>query len=62
VAPVVRLYNLFGVEVAKYMDSRLRGNDILVSSEGNVRIDISSLSPGVYFVQVGDKMFKFVKM
>jgi len=32
------------------------------ASGGQVRIDISSLSPGVYFVQVGGKVLKFVKM
>jgi len=44
------------------IDSRLRGNDILVSSEGNVRLDISSLSPGVYFVKIGSYFAKFVKI
>jgi len=58
----VSVFDVIGVEVLKGMDSRFRGNDILVSSEGNVRIDISSLSPGVYFVSVGGKMYKFVKM
>jgi hypothetical protein len=29
--------------------------------EGNLRIDISSLSPGVYFVRIGDVVRKFVK-
>jgi len=56
--PVV-VYDLLGII---WMDSRFRGNDILISSEGNVRIDISSLSPGVYFVRVGGRMYKFVKM
>jgi hypothetical protein len=44
------------------MDSRLRGNDIFVSSEGNVRIDISGLAAGVYFVRVGDVVRKFFKL
>jgi len=56
--PVI-VYDLLGIIC---MDSRLRGNDILVSSEGKVRIDVSSLSPGVYFVSVGGRMYKFVKM
>jgi len=56
--PVI-VYDLLGII---WMDSRLRGNDILVSSEGNIRIDVSSLSPGVYFVSVGGRMYKFVKM
>jgi len=32
------------------------------SEEGNIRIDISSLSPGVYFVKIGSYLAKFVKM
>jgi len=53
---------MLGIEVAKYVDSRLRGNDNLVVCEGNFRIDISSLSPGVYFVRVGNEVLKFVKI
>jgi len=30
-------------------------------NEGNLRIDISNLSTGVYFVKIGDKVEKFVK-
>jgi len=55
----VSLFDVLGI---KHMDSRLRGNDIFVSSEGNVRINVSSLSPGVYFVRIGEKVQKFVKM
>jgi len=57
--PEILVYNVLG---GKLMDSRLRRNDILVSSEGKVRIDISSLSPGLYFVSVGGRMYKFVKL
>jgi len=32
------------------------------SEEGNLKIDVSSLSPGVYFVRVGGNMYKFIKM
>jgi len=32
------------------------------STEGNVRIDVSALPQGVYFVSVGDKVIKFVKI
>jgi len=55
----VTVYNVLG---GKLMDSRLRGNDILVSTEGNVRLDVSVLSPGMYFVSVGGQMYKFVKI
>jgi hypothetical protein len=34
----------------------------LSEGEGVVRLDVSSLSPGVYFVRVGDVVRKFVKM
>jgi len=57
--PEILVYNVLG---GKLMDSRLRGNDILVSSERNVRLDVSVLSPGMYFVSVGGRMYKFVKM
>jgi len=57
--PVVLVFDLLGI---KYMDSRLRGNDILVSDEGKVRIDISSLSPGVYFVKVSELVSRFIKL
>jgi len=29
--------------------------------EGNLRIDVSNLSPGVYFLKIGDRVEKFVK-
>jgi hypothetical protein len=30
--------------------------------EGEVRIDISNLAPGVYFIRIGDKFEKFIKL
>jgi len=57
--PVIKVYDVLG---GKLMDSRLRGNDIFVFNWDKVRIDISSLSPGVYFVRIIDKVFKFVKI
>jgi len=50
----VSVFDVLGI---KRIDSRLRGNDSQV-----IRIEISSLSPGVYFVSVGGRMYKFVKM
>jgi len=32
------------------------------SKGGHIRLDVSGLAPGVYFVRVGGKMYKFVKM
>jgi len=32
------------------------------SEGGHIRIDISGLAAGVYFVRVGGKMYKFVKL
>jgi hypothetical protein len=34
----------------------------LSEGEGVVRLDVSSLSPGVYFVRVRDVVRKFVKL
>ncbi len=31
------------------------------SEKGNIKIDISQLPAGVYFVKIGDKFAKFVK-
>jgi hypothetical protein len=30
--------------------------------EGNFKIDVSNLVPGVYFIKIGDKIEKFIKM
>ncbi len=58
----VKVYDVLGNVVVSLGDSRFRGNDIIVSDEGNVRLDISMLAPGVYFIKVGDIVSKFVKM
>ena len=34
----------------------------LSASRDGVRIDISGLAPGMYFVRIGDRVSKFVKM
>ena len=57
----LRIYDLLGIEVQKGMDSRYRGNDSHFP-EGNFRIDVSGLAPGVYFVRIGDVVQEFVKM
>ena len=51
----VKIYNVLGVEhPVSFADTPL--------SEGNLRLDVSSLPAGVYFVRVGSRMLKFVKM
>jgi len=50
----VRVFNVLGIEHP--------ATSWHPSKEGNIRLDVSYLSPGVYFVQVGDRIFKFVKM
>jgi len=62
----VSVFDVLGI---KYMDqlrwsadTRLRGNDIFVFDEKNVKINVSQLSPGVYFVRIGSYFAKFVKM
>jgi len=32
------------------------------SEGGHIRLDVSGLAAGMYFVRVGSKMYKFVKM
>ncbi len=51
----IRIFNVFGEGVWKVLPS---GEDL----GGVIRLDISSLPPGVYFVRVGEKVGKFVKM
>ena len=50
--PEVRIYDVYG---------RNNPTPTLPTSEG-VRIDVSFLPSGVYFVRVGDKVGRFVKM
>jgi uncharacterized repeat protein (TIGR03803 family) len=53
----VRIFDLLGMEI-----TTPNLTPTLSEGDGVVRLDVSLLSPGVYFVQVGDKMYKFVKM
>jgi WD40 repeat protein len=50
----IQIYNMFGEPVLYLTPAHSKG-------EG-VRIDVSSLPTGLYFVRVGDKVSKFVKM
>jgi hypothetical protein len=51
----VKVYDVLGVCVATH--------PLTPSQEGEaIRLDVSSLAVGVYFVRVDDNMYKFVKM
>jgi hypothetical protein len=51
----VKVYDVLGVCVGTH--------PLAPSQEGeSVRIDVSGLAAGVYFVRVGGKMYKFVKI
>jgi len=55
VAGEVKLFDVLG--------SLVISNPLNTPCQGDLcRIDVSSLSPGVYFVSVGGRMYKFVKM
>jgi hypothetical protein len=55
--PDIYIFDLLGIE-----QSTPNLTPTLSEGEGAVRLDVSSLSPGVYFVRVGDVVRKFVKM
>ncbi|MDX9791449.1 MAG: T9SS type A sorting domain-containing protein [Candidatus Kapabacteria bacterium] len=50
-ASFAQIFNIFGIEVSK---SSL--------TDGNNRINISHLPAGVYYIRIGDKTEKFVKI
>jgi hypothetical protein len=54
----LRIFDLLGIEITT---PALRTTPPYQEGE-KVRIDVSSLSPGVYFVQLGNEVRKFVKM
>jgi len=51
----IGIYNVFGTKFPP------RLNSSATPQEGNLRLDVSSLSPGVYFVKIGDNVAKFIK-
>jgi hypothetical protein len=53
----VRIYDLLGIE-----QLTLTPNSDPWKETSSVRIDVSSLPPGIYFVRVGDIVRKFIKM
>ena len=53
----LEIFNIFGEKEStsvNFVDTSASG--------GHLRIDISNLAPGVYFIKIGDKFEKFVKM
>lgn len=52
----VAVYDVFGLKIPPRLTSSA------TTQEGNLRIDVSTLSPGVYFVKVGEKVRKFIKI
>ena len=50
---LVKIYNTLGIEFTPPQTPPLEGRGL--------KIDISNLSPGVYFIKIGDKFEKFVK-
>jgi len=67
----VKIYDVLGVEVLNSVMSSLRkqesqrNNNVIPNQVENdsssFRIDVSALSPGDYFVRIGDAIYKFVK-
>jgi len=51
----IAIFNVFGVKIPFRLTSSIH-------QEGNLRLDVSGLPHGVYFVKVGEKVGKFVKM
>jgi hypothetical protein len=53
----VRIFNVFGQAMSTpvcFADTPASG--------GQVRIDVSGLAPGMYFVRIGNKVSKFIKL
>ncbi len=56
----IAIYNPFGAEV--YSEKLSPSTNVFGNDIPTVRINISSLPPGVYFVRIGGRVEKFVKM
>ena len=57
----IKIYNLLG-ECVLSTSEGVRTHPLIPSQEGNIRIDVSGLPPGVYFVRLGDWTGRFVKI
>jgi len=62
----VQIFNTLGIEVAQTPSSvntvNSAGNFAQTGASELLKIDISNLPTGVYFIKIGDKVEKFVKM
>jgi hypothetical protein len=54
---IIQIFDILGIEM-----SSAGGGVNEVYGGGSIRIDISNLSAGVYFIRIGDKVEKFLKM
>jgi hypothetical protein len=58
----VQIFDVLGLEVAQTPSSVNKMNNTQTWVSELQRIDISHLPAGVYFIRIGDKVEKFVKM
>ncbi len=52
----IKIYNIFGQNVSTPVCSAA------TPASGGQRIDVSGLAPGIYFVRIGDRVQKFIKI
>jgi photosystem II stability/assembly factor-like uncharacterized protein len=57
----IKIYNLLG-ECVMSAGGAAGTHPLIPSQEGNIRVDVSGLTAGVYFVRVGDWVGRFVKI
>jgi hypothetical protein len=55
----IAIYNVFGEKMLNLSSAGGGGN--AADGGGQIRIDVSHLTPGVYFIKIADKIEKFVK-
>jgi hypothetical protein len=55
----IEIFNVFGEKITT--PSNLSGLTPLLAKEGIIKIDVSKLPVGVYFIRIGDKFEKFIK-
>jgi hypothetical protein len=58
----LEIFNIFGEKTTPSAFQAATPYPSTSTGTGNLRIDISNLSPGVYFIRIGDRFEKFVKM